>query len=57
MCLSVFLSGEKVEGQRVHLAEGLTLKGSSQQSGPLVLSLRKGGPIIFRIIPLTTGVG
>ena len=41
--LETFKIWEKVEGQRVHWAKGSSVKGSSQQSGPLALSLREGG--------------
>ena len=37
-----FLSGEKIEGQMVQVAEGSSVKGSPEQVGPLTLMLREG---------------
>ena len=41
----MFLWGEEVEGERCMLAEGLSVKGSSQQSWPSGPKLKGGGPL------------
>ena len=53
----MFLWGEKVEGERCMSAEGLSVKGSSQQrwtSGP---KLKGGGPLFSGPGPLIMGGG
>ena len=54
------MSGEKVEGEMVHLAEGSSVKGAVSRVGPLTLRLREGGcyfVVILRRIPLFMGGG
>ena len=41
----MFLSGEKVEGERCMSAEGSSVKGSSQQSSTSGPKVKGGGPL------------
>ena len=51
----MFLWGEKVEGERCMSAEGLSVKGSSQQSWTSGPQLLGGGPLFSGLGPLIMG--
>ena len=51
----MFVSGEKVEGERYMSAEGSSVKGSSQQSSTSGLKVKGGGPLLSGRGPLITG--
>ena len=51
----MFLSGEKVEGERCMSAEGSSVKGSSQQSSTSGPKVKGGGPLFSGWGPLVTG--
>ena len=47
----MFLSGEKVEGEKCISAQGSSVKGSSQQSSTPGPKVNGRGPVIFRLGP------
>ena len=51
----MFLSGEKVEGERCMSAEGSSVKGSSQQSSTSGPKVKRGGPLFSGPRPLIMG--
>ena len=51
----MFLSGEKVEGERCMSAEGSSVKGSSQQSSTCGPKVKGGGPLFSSPGPLIMG--
>ena len=54
----MFLSREKIEGERCMTAEGSSVKGSSQQSSTSFPKVKGGGPLFSGPGPLITrGVG
>ena len=53
----MFLRGEKVEGERCMSAEGLSVKGSSNQSWTSDPQLLVGGPLFSGPGPLIMGGG
>ena len=53
----MFLSRERIEGERCMSAEGSSVKGSSQQSSTSFPKVKGGGPIIFRPGPTYYGGG
>ena len=50
----MFLSGEKIKGERCMSAEGSSVKGSSQQSSTSFLKVKGGGPLFSGLGPLIT---
>ena len=53
----MFLSREKIEGQRCMSAEGSSVKGSSQQSSISFPKVKGGGPLFSGPGPLIIGGG
>ena len=53
----MFLSGERVEGQRCISAEGSSVKGSNQQSSTSGPKVKGGGPLFSGPGPLIIGEG
>ena len=53
----MFLSGEKLEGEKCISAQGSSVKDSSQQSSTSGPKVKRGGPIIFRPGPTYYGGG
>ena len=51
----MFLSKEKIEGERCISAEGSSVKGSSQQSSTSFPKVKGGGPLFSGPDPLITG--
>ena len=51
----MFLSGEKVEGERCMSPQGSSVKGSSQQSSISFPKVKGGGPLFSGLGPLVTG--
>ena len=51
----MFLSGEKIEGEKCMSAEGSSVKGSSQQSSTSFPGVKGGGPLFSGRGPLITG--
>ena len=51
----MFLSGEKVEGEKVHISSGSSVKGSSQQSSTSGPEVKGGGPLFSGQGPLIMG--
>ena len=51
----MFLSGEKIKGERCMSAEGSNVKGSSQQSSISFPKVKEGGPLFSGPGPLITG--
>ena len=51
----MFLSREKIEGDRCMSAEGSSVKGSSQQSSTSFPKVKGGGPLFSGPGPLITG--
>ena len=51
----MFLSGEKIKGERYMSAEGSSVKGSSQQSSTSFPKVKGGGPLFSGPGPLITG--
>ena len=51
----MFLSGEKIKGERCVSAEGSSLKNSSQQSSTSFPRVKGGGPLFSGPSPLITG--
>ena len=51
----MFLSGEKIEGERCMSAEGSSIKGCSQQSSTSFPKVKGGGPLFSGWGPLITG--
>ena len=53
--MKIFLSREKIEGERFMSAEGSSVKGSSQQSSTSFPKVKGGGPLFSGLSPLITG--
>ena len=51
----MFLSREKIEGERYMSAEGSSVKGSGQQSSTSFPKVKGGGPLVSGPGPLITG--
>ena len=51
----MFLSGEKIKGERCMSAEDSSVKGSSQQSSTYFLKVKGGGPLFSGPGPLIAG--
>ena len=51
----MFLSRERIEGERCMSAEGSSVKGSSQQSSASFPKVKGGGPLFSGLGPLITG--
>ena len=51
----MFLSGEKIKGERYMSAEGSSVKVSSQQSSTSFPKVKGGGPLFSGLGPLITG--
>ena len=51
----MFMSREKVEGERCMSAEGSSVKGSSQQSSTSFPKIKGGGPLFSGLGPLIMG--
>ena len=53
----MFMSREKVKGERCMSAEGSSVKGSSQQSSTSFPKIKGGGPLFSGLGPLIMGGG
>ena len=51
----MFLSGDKIEGERCMSSEGSSVNGSTQQSSTSFPKVKGGGPLFSGQGPLITG--